>query len=120
MCGLWFKEWIAIQNIAEELTRLDATLYLISRDAQKDADEAAQLRGLEPGIPNIVVVGDSDLEWTAALHERWGISLKAYEDLMYATPTSQAMALQPACIVQRESKLVYRWLQSQGIVPAKV
>lgn len=120
VCGLWFQEWIGILNITEDLARLNVTLYLISRDTQKDADEAAQIRGFERGIPNIVVVGDHDLKWTAALRRRWNISLKAYDDLMHVTPTSYARALQPACIVQRESKVVYRWLQSQGFVSAKV
>lgn len=120
VCGIWFKEWIAIPNIAEELARLNVNLYLISRDIQKDADDAAHVRGFERGIPNIIVVGDGDLKWTAALRERWDISLKAYEESMIATPTSSAMALQPACIVHRESKVIYRWLQSQGFVSANV
>lgn len=120
VCGVWFEDWVAIPNISERLGSLNATLFLISRDTQNSADEAAKIRGFKDGTPNVVVVGDSELKWKSALQDHLGISLNTYYDAASDTETSMAPALQPACIVTQASKLLYSWKQKNTFLMEKV
>lgn len=120
VCGLFFMEWIAIPDLIATLQGLDAKLFLISRDTQASAEEAARIRGLRPGTPNILVVGDSELAWTKALEKQLKIGLNAYQDEAHSNQTSICLGLQPACILVGKERVLYTWVQKEGFLAEKV